>query len=372
MSLRSMTILAALLVSISFLPAVVRQARCQQVGDKKVKNKPTNEERIRAALKQPCELDYLERPLCEIAEELADTYNFNVMFRMSELKAIGKDTDTPITIHVKDISLQSALTLLLDDLDLTWVIHHEVLLVTTKDEAETILVTRVYDVKDLVYRDEEEEKNAIVYSSPELYSGQVDFEQLIAVITSNVYPDSWEDNGGVGSIDGFESDDKALLVLSQTEQTHQKVAELLEMIRKAPARALPKKPAPPKAKDKEAGKVRDKAKIYAQVYPISVHAIGEPEGYAQLVREAIEPHGWDGLDGTHVSAAARTVVVRHNQTAHRKIQELLSAVGAFEEDKPTISGGNIGYSGTVQGGGFGGGGFVSPQGGGFFQVAPQK
>ena len=52
------------------------------------------------------------------------------------LKEAGISENTPITKHFKGISLRSGLKLLLDELQLKYVIHNEVLLITSPEKAE--------------------------------------------------------------------------------------------------------------------------------------------------------------------------------------------------------------------------------------------
>ena len=56
----------------------------------------------------------------------------------------------PVTVQLDGISLRSALELVLGDLDLTWTIGSEVLLITNFHEADSRLTTKTYDVGDLV------------------------------------------------------------------------------------------------------------------------------------------------------------------------------------------------------------------------------
>ncbi|MGH7193470.1 MAG: hypothetical protein ACREJM_08045, partial [Candidatus Saccharimonadales bacterium] len=56
----------------------------------------------------------------------------------------------PITLDVKGVTLGSALRLMLRELDLKYVIHNEALLITTAQQAATMVEPRVYMVGDLV------------------------------------------------------------------------------------------------------------------------------------------------------------------------------------------------------------------------------
>ena len=56
----------------------------------------------------------------------------------------------PVTINLQNVTLRSALRLMLKNLQLTYIIQDEVLMITTPQDAETHLVVKVYPVADLV------------------------------------------------------------------------------------------------------------------------------------------------------------------------------------------------------------------------------
>jgi general secretion pathway protein D len=57
-----------------------------------------------------------------------------------------------------------------------------------------------------------------------------DFDSLIELITSTVTPASWTDNGGAGSIAPFATN--LTLVVSQTQEIHEQIADLLQQLRR--------------------------------------------------------------------------------------------------------------------------------------------
>ena len=71
----------------------------------------------------------------------------------------------------------------------TFVIHDELLLITTKDKAKNLLVTKLYDVADLVVCQD---------SKARFWD---DYETLTDVIREAT-PESWELNGGQGTVKG--------------------------------------------------------------------------------------------------------------------------------------------------------------------------
>ena len=59
---------------------------------------------------------------------------------------------------------------------------------------------------------------------------QADFDSIIELITATIEPDTWDEVGGPGSIREFENN--LSLVISQTQEVHEKIADLLEQLRR--------------------------------------------------------------------------------------------------------------------------------------------
>ncbi len=59
---------------------------------------------------------------------------------------------------------------------------------------------------------------------------QADFDTLIDLITSTIAPQSWDTVGGPGSIEGFPTN--LSLVVSQTQEVHEQIADLLDQLRR--------------------------------------------------------------------------------------------------------------------------------------------
>jgi hypothetical protein len=146
-------------------------------------------------------------------------HNFTVLIDRRALDDVGLGSDTPVTFDVSDMSLGAALTLMLKQLDLTYVVRYEALHITTPEEAEEELTTVAYPVTDLIrYRD------------PDGKSWS-DFDTLIETITSTIAPDAWDEVGGAGAIEAMPIQDTDVLVISQTQQTQREIASVLQRLR---------------------------------------------------------------------------------------------------------------------------------------------
>ncbi len=128
--------------------------------------------------------------------------------------------------------MRSALKLMLRELELTTVIQDGVLLITTPQEAETRLMTVIYPVSDLVYARDP--------TTGEIWGG--DYDALMELITSTTQPTTWDEVGGPGSVAPFPAN--SCIVVSQTQDVHEQIDDLLATLRlinggKMPLRAKP-------------------------------------------------------------------------------------------------------------------------------------
>ena len=108
------------------------------------------EKKITEALKSPTTLEFMETPLTDVVDYLKDLHKIEIQLDNKALGDVGVAPDTPITRNLKGVSLRSALRLMLRELDLTYLIDNEVLLITTPEQADARLATKVYPVADLV------------------------------------------------------------------------------------------------------------------------------------------------------------------------------------------------------------------------------
>ena len=177
------------------------------------------EERIAEQLKAPTVLQFVDCPLEQVLDALEDRHGIEIRIDQRPLEGAGIAPDTRITKHLRGVPLRAALKLLLDPLDLTWVMSDGTLLITTPEEAEWLLTVGFYPVGDLVVSRHDNGR----------LSGN--YDKLIRGITSAVRPESWADVGGPGSIAPLTFGKAKLLVVTQTIGIHQQVAEFLQQFR---------------------------------------------------------------------------------------------------------------------------------------------
>ena len=108
------------------------------------------EAKIRQELKANTSIDFSLTPLSDVVDYLKDLHGIEIQLDSRSLDDAGVPSDVLITRKVKDVSLRSALRLILEALDLTYLIEDDVLLITTPDRASHEFVIRAYPVGDLL------------------------------------------------------------------------------------------------------------------------------------------------------------------------------------------------------------------------------
>jgi hypothetical protein len=110
-------------------------------------------DRIRTVLLEPLKsagLEFTDEPLENIVNFLQDEYDIPIQLDIPGLEDAGLMANEQISVNLRNVSLKSALRLMLKTKSLTYIIRDEVLIITTPEEAEAELVACVYDVRDLI------------------------------------------------------------------------------------------------------------------------------------------------------------------------------------------------------------------------------
>jgi RNA polymerase sigma factor (sigma-70 family) len=172
-----------------------------------------NEDRIRKSLEKLIDFQFTGQTLQEVTAFLATQENFVIRLDLTELQNAGVGPDQEIVLNVNGISFRSALNLLLKDVggtELDYTIENDVMTITTKEKADEVMQTVIYDVSAL---------------------GSIDPLQVQAIIERTVEPASWEGSGGNGTI--VPLDDS--MVITTSRRLQDKTAEILKMLQQSKA-----------------------------------------------------------------------------------------------------------------------------------------
>ncbi|HLG42339.1 MAG TPA: hypothetical protein VI643_03155, partial [Planctomycetota bacterium] len=92
-------------------------------------------------------ISFENEPLENVVEHLREQtrLNFHIDAKVAKVKELT------VTARLKDVRLISAIRLMLGQLDLAAVYRDGMIVITTREEVDKEVVTRVYDVRDLNY-----------------------------------------------------------------------------------------------------------------------------------------------------------------------------------------------------------------------------
>ncbi|MCK6455966.1 MAG: hypothetical protein L6Q92_05485 [Phycisphaerae bacterium] len=186
-------------------------------------------------------------PLEDFAEWLERQTKMNVIVRWAELKRHGITQDTPITLDLRNVKLSRVVTAALnsiapEDEPLGYQASENFITLSTKRDLGRQMVTRIYDVQDLLvvvpnFRGDDLNTDDIGRGSRRPQPGPLvrqsggksesdplagandRIRQLVAAITQTIEPDSWAVNGGRGTISYFQG----RLVIRNSPEVHEKL-----------------------------------------------------------------------------------------------------------------------------------------------------
>ncbi len=158
---------------------------------------------------------FTETPLSEVRAEFVKALQINIAFDTSALEIAAITPDSPVSLDLRDASAKTALSLVCRQLDLEWVVRDGVLLVTTTEEVEQHLETRVYDVAAICPA-----------FDAEGIEQPFDRDSLIEMITSVVAATSWLESGA-SPFGEYDPGHSRALVIPQTREVHELIEPLL-------------------------------------------------------------------------------------------------------------------------------------------------
>ncbi|MEX2112972.1 MAG: hypothetical protein WD845_07285 [Pirellulales bacterium] len=203
------------------------------------------EQKIREALQVATQMEFIETPLQDAVDYLKDHHGIEIQLDNKTLEECGVGSDTPVTRTLKGISLDSALTLMLSTLELTYVVDNGVLLITTPDAVAAMIELRVYDVHDLLLGGDVHELSevlrlALVPPQPKVMGGVV---PSVSTAAGRPHPETLVANHQTGQATPWPAMAAAsgsvimpygkLIVVRASIVEHEAIAELLESMRTA-------------------------------------------------------------------------------------------------------------------------------------------
>lgn len=190
------------------------------------------------------EVQFQEVPLTEVFAWMQQTLNVNVHVQWQALQDVGLDRDRPISVAVKNLTVERVLQLVLSeaggtDMRLGFDVQDGILMISTAEILERRMTFEVYDVRDLVSAVTPLRSAAVPPTEPKVATESAGAKppaattgpaaDLLQLITSSVKPETWEDNGGVSGIRWY----NGLLVVRTHAAVHRDIKQLLHSLKSA-------------------------------------------------------------------------------------------------------------------------------------------
>ena len=295
-----------------------------------------------AILDRPVKPEFADTPLADVVDFLAGQFDINIQLDEKGLTDAAIDPGVPVTFSLrKPVSLRAALQLILGNLELTYVVKDEVLLITSQEKADEVLTTEVYYVGDLTGAQ---------------FGVSRKWGPLMQIVVSTVQPDTWDDNGGSGSIQPFSTGDA--LVISQKAEVQRELKDLFAKLRE-------------ELKEHKVAEQGSGKEPFTRAYTLGT-ASGEQT--AEAIRKLIAPQSWKESGGEGEIAVINRIAatekakpltgdvlfVRQTADVHQQIDDLLisaslTPISGGMGGMGGGSGGGTGKLGSGSGGGMGGG-----------------
>ena len=194
--------------------------------------------KVHEALERRFDLSFDNVPLKDVARQLTELTGVTFYLAAKKLEEASVSQESPVNGSFKNIRLKTWLDLALKEFELSYLQHDDVIVITTPEDLESRLITRVYDCRDLLalpslvgIGDERPDRGPAGGTGITLEPRRPNSAnlELADLIITQVAADSWSDVGGPGAV----SDYRGFIVVSQTQSVHDDIERLLDMLREA-------------------------------------------------------------------------------------------------------------------------------------------
>jgi len=209
------------------------------------------------------EVRFEETPLEQVMDWLRDFTELNISVRWQTLEDAGVRRDTPISIQARNLTLSQVLWLVMNEaagseVKLAYRASSSLLILSTEEDLSREMVTKVYDVSDLLLTLPRVPRQTTFnvtqglgqtgssggggagggmfgtgqqgqqgqYGQAENLGGQggrTEIQRLVELIRDTVEPDTWRENGGMGTIIPYQN----FIVVRNTILVHQRLGGYL-------------------------------------------------------------------------------------------------------------------------------------------------
>src|SRR5262249_45828095 len=168
----------------------------RSVGDEQPEEElARSSKEIETRLTRPVSVSFQKFPVQLVCRDLQALSGIRIVLDTTALSDAGIGLDQPLSLQVENISMKSVLNLLLKQVNLTYQIKDDVIVITPEAWNIGRFPQVTYPIAKYLGGMEPDKK----------------VDQLIKLITNTIAPDSWESAGGPGRIQ-YLPNDKTLVI----------------------------------------------------------------------------------------------------------------------------------------------------------------
>ena len=124
--------------------------RAGKAADSAGPEKKQQEQPLEGKLDKKMDAEFIETTFRDVLEFVENSSGIQFYVKRKHLDEAGVSEDTPITKQLKQVRVRTLLDLMLEELNLTYYEKDDLIVITSREDAESTLEIRVYDCRDLL------------------------------------------------------------------------------------------------------------------------------------------------------------------------------------------------------------------------------
>lgn len=184
------------------------------------------EQAIVKALNTVMSVNYDNARFEDVIQDLSNKMGQPIVIDRAALNDAQITSDTPVSLKLRGVTARTVLRKVLGDNGLSYVVKNEVMQVLTAEKAKEMMVTRTYYLGDLLAGGQFAQAGIRFNPGLDQIQAMQNVLNIIGIIQSSLDPQSWQANGGMGTIT-FVGGQMAL-VIRQSAEVHGMLGGLIK------------------------------------------------------------------------------------------------------------------------------------------------
>jgi hypothetical protein len=251
------------------------------------------EAKLEAKMNDPDAVDFRDFPLRDALEYLDTLQGLKLQYDTAAIRGTGVTMDQPITLNLKDFPLRATFKLLLEPVQMAWIIRDGAVVVTTRSVSDKHTSAWRYDISDLV-------------------AFGISARELAATIPVTIAPQTWDATADPGTL----SPEENTIVVRQVPPVHDELRRFFRDIRRQLSETAVER------------RIRETQQITKQ-YDVAdfIDPQLPPEEFTKAVTEQVSRTTWERFGGRgKAELNGGALEVANAAWVHERLERLLELV----------------------------------------------